>query len=412
MTDSTMAPAAETAGAGSRSAEHGSPVAGAIVLGGDFQGLGIVRSLGRRGIPVRVVDDERSISRFSRYASRGRLRADLADGDDLCRVLFDLAGREQGVRGSLLLPTRDETVALLSQRRRELAEVFRVSTPAWETVQIAWDKRLTYTTAERLGIPTPRTWYLSSPEDVRDVDGPPPWAVKPAVKERFIAQTRAKAWRADDRAQLESLVRRAADIVPADEVMVQELVPGDGRNQFAYCALLDAGRPKAWMTVRRLRQHPAEFGRASTYVRVDELPTVKALAERLLEAIGHHGLVEVEFKHDTRDGRTKLLDINARTWGYHSLGAAAGVDFPYLLWRQEVGLPVPQTQARTGTSWVRLLTDTPGAAVGIARGTLGLRDYVRSVLAASTEPVFARDDPLPALAELALTPYLVARRGF
>ena len=35
---------------------------GAIVVGGDYQGLGIVRSLGSRGIPICVVDDEHSIS--------------------------------------------------------------------------------------------------------------------------------------------------------------------------------------------------------------------------------------------------------------------------------------------------------------------------------------------------------------
>ncbi len=42
---------------------------GAVVVGGDYQGLGIVRSLGRRGVPVCVIDDERSIGRFSRFAT-------------------------------------------------------------------------------------------------------------------------------------------------------------------------------------------------------------------------------------------------------------------------------------------------------------------------------------------------------
>ncbi len=43
---------------------------GAVVVGGDYQGLGIVRSLGQRGIPVCIIDDEHSISRFSRYATQ------------------------------------------------------------------------------------------------------------------------------------------------------------------------------------------------------------------------------------------------------------------------------------------------------------------------------------------------------
>ena len=42
---------------------------GAAVVGGDYQGLGIVRSLGRLGVPIWVIDDELSISRYSRYAT-------------------------------------------------------------------------------------------------------------------------------------------------------------------------------------------------------------------------------------------------------------------------------------------------------------------------------------------------------
>jgi D-aspartate ligase len=50
---------------------------GAVVVGGDYQGLGIVRSLGRQGIPVCVVDDELSISRYSRYSTKFVKLADL-----------------------------------------------------------------------------------------------------------------------------------------------------------------------------------------------------------------------------------------------------------------------------------------------------------------------------------------------
>ena len=42
---------------------------GGVVIGGDYQGLGIVRSLGRRGFPVCIIDDEHSISRYSKYAT-------------------------------------------------------------------------------------------------------------------------------------------------------------------------------------------------------------------------------------------------------------------------------------------------------------------------------------------------------
>src|SRR6266404_4421165 len=52
---------------------------GAIVIGGDHPGLGVVRSLGRRGIPVYVLDDQHCISSYSRYATRVLRFNDLRD---------------------------------------------------------------------------------------------------------------------------------------------------------------------------------------------------------------------------------------------------------------------------------------------------------------------------------------------
>ena len=51
---------------------------GAIVIGGEHPGLGVARSLGRRGIPVFVIDDQYSVSSFSRYVSHFVKVKDLA----------------------------------------------------------------------------------------------------------------------------------------------------------------------------------------------------------------------------------------------------------------------------------------------------------------------------------------------
>lgn len=383
---------------------------GAVVVGGDYQGLGIVRSLGRRGVPVHVIDDELSIARFSRYTTSS-VRGDLSTPERMVGTLLEEAER-LSLQGWVLFPTRDETVAGLSRAREELARVFRLSTPDWACVRVAWDKRLTYQTAERLGIPVPRTWYLSCLDDLDAIDGDPPFAVKPAVKEDFLRATRAKAWQADSHQELRRLVEQASRIIPVDQVMVQELVPGDGQQQLGYCALFKDGDALASMVVRRLRQHPLEFGRATTYAETVEEPLVEELAERLLTAIGYSGLVEVEFKQDPRDGRLKLLDVNARTWGYHSLGQSAGVDFPAMLFADQLGLVVEPRRARVGVSWVRLVTDLPTGVLGLRAGTLHWRSYLRSLRDATAESVFAQDDLLPGLAELALVPYLAARRGY
>jgi hypothetical protein len=64
------------------------------------------------------------------------------------------------------------------------------------------------------------------------------------------------------------------------------------------------GQAVASMTVRRRRQHPPDFGRASTYVETVDLPVLAPLSERFLREIDYYGLVELEYKLDCRDGDT------------------------------------------------------------------------------------------------------------
>src|SRR5271165_3632693 len=95
---------------------------GAIVLGGNFVGLGIVRSLGARGIPVWVFDADRSksIAQFSRYTTRF-----VEAKEPITEVLLHL-GREHALNGWVLFPVVDEYVEALSMNREELSSIYRV----------------------------------------------------------------------------------------------------------------------------------------------------------------------------------------------------------------------------------------------------------------------------------------------
>ena len=384
---------------------------GAVVLGGDFQGLGIVRSLGRHGIPVCVIDDECSISRFSHYATHAVRVPDLRDETRAVEAVLETRHR-LGLEGWILYPTRDEIVAALSRHRPALADFFRVPTPGWQSIKWAWDKRNTYRLAEELGIPVPQTWYPQDLSDLESIAIEPPLVVKPAIKEHFIYATKSKAWRADSRAELDKRFLEAAAIVAPGEVMIQELIPGDGRQQFAYCAFFKNGRAIGSMVAGRRRQHPPEFGRASTFVETVDLPVLEELSQRFLRAIDYYGLVELEYKLDPRDRQFKLLDVNARTWGYHTLGLQAGVDFPYLLFLDQLGGLAPVCRSQPSVRWIRLVTDVPTCVLEMLWGRLEWREFLRSLKTFEIESVFCREDLLPGLVELALIPYLYVRRGF
>lgn len=383
---------------------------GGVVIGGGCQGLGIARSLGRRGIPVCLIDDEISIARASRYVTDAIRVPSLRTERDLLDALA-LARGKLSLSGWVLYPTREENIACIAANRDELQREFRVPTLGLAAIRHAWDKRDVYRLAEQLSIPVPRTWFPRSAEDVAAIEVTYPVVLKPAIKEHFFYATHAKAWRADSSAELLAAFRRATEIMPASEVIVQEMIPGGGEQQYAYCAFFREGRPAASMTVRRRRQHPSDFGVASTFVETISLPELAEPSCRFLAAIDYYGLVELEYKRDPRDGVDKLLDVNARTWGYHTLGGPAGVDFPYLLFRDQIGEPAEEAHARPGVRWIRLSTDVPNALLDICAGRLRPGEYLRSLRNVNTEAVFSINDPLPGLFEIALLPYLAFKRG-
>jgi len=384
---------------------------GALVIGGDYQGLGVVRSLGLQGVPVGILDDELSIARFSRYATFSERVSSLRDPDEAVRRILEV-GTKRELKGWVLFPTRDETVAAISRHRDELSKFFRVPTPGWQTVESLWDKRKTYTLAECLGIPVPRTWYPTSEKDLAEIVGHFPVAIKPAIKEHFVYETGAKAMRADNLSQLHELYQRVVRFMPANEIMIQDIVPGGGDSQYAFCSLFKKGRSMATMMTCRRRQHPLEFGRSSTYVESVELPLLEKYSEEFLRAIDYYGLVELEYKYDSRDGQYRLLDVNGRTWGYHTIGRSAGVDYPYILFEDQLDRPSEPVRGKAGIRWIRLVTDLPTGLIGIAGRKIPLKSYLRSLRDFDEEAVFSRRDPIPGFAEIALIPYLAIRRGF
>ena len=367
---------------------------GALVVGGDYRALGIVRSLGRRGIPVWVVQDDHRLATFSKYNQK-TLNLPKSGDEAQIRYLMDL-GERHNLDGWMLFPTADTTVSLLAQHRDTLARVYEVTTPAWESLSWAHDKRLTHRFADAAGVCTARTLYPSGREQLESLDVDFPVILKPAVKLGADPFTKAKAWQANSPAELLALYDKAVKWVSPDVIMVQEVIPGGGDAQYSYAALCDEGLSLAGLTAKRMRQYPIDYGRFSTYVQTVDQPEVEFAAKQLLSAARYSGLVEVEFKYDYRDCRYKLFDVNPRVWGWHTLGVRAGLDFPYLLWLLMRGEPLPELPpCRPGLSWSYFAPDMLAAASQLRAGKLSLSGYFKSLAGRRESAILALDDPYP-----------------
>jgi D-aspartate ligase len=371
---------------------------GAIVLGGNFVGLGIVRSLAAHGIPTWVfaADRSTSLAQFSRYTTRFvETKASIVDA-----LLSE--GRKHQLNGWVLFPVVDEYVEALSANRELLSSIYRVTTAPPEVTRFALDKRLTYQRANELGVAAPWTAVANSLAEIEAESIPYPVILKPAINHHFFPQTNIKALPVENPAQLQRAFAQMSKYISPDEILVQERIPGSGENQFSFCAVCKDGHAYASLVAQRRRQYPVEFGNASTFVQTTDQPIVEAAGRQFLESIGFDGMAEVEFKFDPRDGKYKILDVNPRPWGWHALGKAAGMDFPYLLWRQAVGLPVTPVNTHHRAAWIREITDVVAIAKSRSRMTeikMLLKALYNSRLTSAT---FSLLDPLPFFAEFAL----------
>jgi predicted ATP-grasp superfamily ATP-dependent carboligase len=200
--------------------------------------------------------------------------------------------------------------------------------------------------------------------------------------------------------------------VPIEHLIYQELIPGGGENQWSYAGFFVDGDPVAAFTACRLRQHPPDFGRASTCVLARHDEEVEQLSRKALKALKYTGLAEVEWKRDARDGGLRFLEINARSWGWHSLSARVVGNLPLMLYNYLVEGRAAPVGPVYGASWTKWITDLPVVAHLMATGRLSPAAYARSLRGGLVSCDWDAGDPMPFILQFTLLPYLVWKRGY
>ena len=384
---------------------------GAVVTGGDFQGLGVLRTLAEKDIPIILLDSDHSISRYSRVKKKFIKSPSPADAESYRDFLIDLAKREN-INGWVIFPNSDEAVYVLSRYKDILEKYYRVPTPCWGVIKNVYIKKETYQVAEKNGIPIPKMYNTDSLDQLMESDLQYPLVIKPSIRDHFYNKTKIKAFRINNREELIKTYQRVRDVINPEEILVQDFIPGGPKNLYSFCPFFKNGKVVTGVAGRRARQHPMDFGHASTYVELVDIPELRSLAEKFLGLIDFYGIGEVEFMQDPRDKRYKLIEVNPRVWGWHTLAIAAGINLPYLLYQDMIGEKIEVPTSCKQVKWVRLTTDIPTVFLEIVKGKMKIRDYLSSMKGDKTDAVLSLEDPLPFLAEIALIPYLWVKRGF
>lgn len=384
---------------------------GAVITGGDFQGLGVIRCLGQNGVPVHVIDHEFSIGRFSRYCTSFVPSPHPASEEEYVSFLINY-GRRLGQRKCVLYANNDRIVGILSKHKSLLGEYYLIPTPDWDVIKYVYDKKNSYQLAESLGIPVPRTYYPQDEADLEEFSTSFPLIIKPATRDNFFDVFHKKAFLVRDMEQLRLTFQKVCELIDPSDVLIQEFIPVGPKHLYSFCPFFKAGKVVARIMARRSRQHPMDFGQATTFAETVHIPELEEMGTKFLERIGYYGLAEVEFMFDTRDQKYKFLEVNARVWGWHTLALGAGINLPYMLYQDMVGQPPNIPLSWSDAKWIRLITDIPTVAGEIMKGRMSVKDYVSSLRGKMEFAVFSLRDPAPFFAEILMIPYLWLKRGF
>jgi predicted ATP-grasp superfamily ATP-dependent carboligase len=373
----------------------------AILLGANVvTAISVIRSLGRKGVPVHLLCYEGATPSYSKHARRIPLDPALPQQEAWRRYL--LGPETEGLRGAVLLACNDDGIELLLDHRDELGEryLLDLSEPAAQRAML--DKLATYRAAQEAGVATPRFWPAAGEDEVRAhaSEYEYPLMVKPLYAHRFKQAMDGKYLIVHDLEELLAAVRRVHE--QGVEVLLLEVIPGPDDLLRSYFTYLDErGEPLFHFTKRVIRRYPEHEGFGCYHI-TDWDPDVRDAALRLVRHVGLKGVANVEFKRDPRDGRLKLMECNARFVASNGLVVASGYDLGLLVYSRLVGLPPPPLPD-SYPSGLRLWSPFNDARAFLAlrrQGRLSLAGWLRDVAHPQLLPYADCDDPLPSLVRL------------
>jgi D-aspartate ligase len=370
----------------------------AIVVSGATHGLGVVRSLGRQGVPVTVVSyDKRDIAPSSRYV-REVVPAPHPDKDEaqFVKVLLEIAHR---CPGSVLIPASDAALGTVARHKTSLEDAgLIVASDGAEVTETLLNKATTFALARSAGVPSPATVAVSDEDDVRRYceSAEFPAVLKPELSHIYRELVGVK-WSRVDNAE-EALRAYAVARSHSLEVVLQELIPGDERCGAVYNSYFWNGEPLVEFTSRKVRNSPPDTGSPSVVVS-EWMPEVAEQGRRLLRAAKFSGYSCTEFKRDPRDGEYKVMEVNARHNLSSLLATRCGVNFPWLQYQHLVDGTLPvQRDYEQGVYWIDVTRDLQNVGYYLRRPGYSLNDFVEPYRRSCIFAVLDRHDIGPAVA--------------
>lgn len=379
-----------------------------VIIGGHIQALGLARQVAKKQVEVvLLLDTTWAVARFSRYVAKTVYYNTAEELHSQIRQLH------LPNKATLLFPTNDEAVEVLSNHYEEYDTHFAMGIPNPSIVALFNNKRNAYQYVADNAIPCPKCWYPNTIDEVREMATKLdyPVVVKPAVMYSFHATFGKKAYRCNNAEELEGIFQHIASVnYPIDTILIQEFLSGGPKHLYSYGVFAADGESKAAVTANRIRQNPMDFGNSTTFAVTCDIPQITEQSKRLLRLVDYFGLGEVEWMYDPVTDTYKFLEINTRAWKWHTISNQLGFSFIGAMIDYYNGIPTTLTNHAPSVGWVERLTDWTVIAKEIVHGKMTINDVCKTYRIKKENAVWRWTDPLPGIMYILMAPILYVKR--
>lgn len=380
-------------------------VPGLIVKFGDYPlhhgGVGAIRSLGRLGVPMYAITEDRyTPAASSRYLKRAFVwpTSGAEEPEYLVEGLLRIGARIG--RPTVLVPTDEEAAVLIAEHQDALRDTFLFPPVDPGLPRRLASKQGLHELCMEHGIPSPTASFPQSYDEIVDFAEKARFPVVAKNREAFVRRKRPAVNGTTRIATREGLLTLARDWGEHPGVILQEYLPREEAEDWIVHACFDAdSAPLALFTGVKVRSWPPHAGMTANAYVVDN-PELADLATRFIKQIGFSGIIDLDLRFDRRDGQYKLLDFNPRMGAQFRLfESESGVDVVRAMHLNLTGRTVPEGEQRAGHRYIVENIDLPAL---LAYRRSGYTTPHAPARASGTELAWlAGDDPLPFFTMLA-----------
>ena len=375
--------------------------------------LGIIRSLGRLGIPVFAIQRRPTLPiGASRYLAGKCLWS--VDGNSTDEFLQGMAKISKVLdRPTILVASDDLSAILMAEHARELEPQFMFIRQPEKLPRTLANKRYLYCLCQQLGVPSPPTVFPQSREELLAVSGQIQYPVVIKVEEPWLLPGgfRSPAI-VPQRSDLIEYYDRFAQQSPATSLMIQEMISDEGAEDWFVHGYCDGrSTPVVLFTGIKLRSYPA-FAGPTTMARAVHNETLQRQVIKLIKDIGYVGIMDLDWRLDGR-GRYNLLDFNPRVGAQFRLfRTETGMDVVRVLHLDVTGRALRGGRQVEGRTFMQDAHDVIASYKYYRSGRLTVRDWKRSLRDIDEHAWYAADDPLPFWQMSLLLPFRALARTF